>query len=166
MKGFHPKTLRICRNLCRFIDSMGEKSLDAKNLAYNFTAEFVADFVWGIDAGALTGSAPCEILLMKDEMIKQAFKCVWAYFLSDLLPFFGRRRFFSRTSDKFFVGLLKNMISNDRCSDFLTHLQKLKITKQLSDSECAGHTTTVVIDGIEAAGSLIAHCLLLVNIFY
>lgn len=163
MKSFHPKTKRICQNLRGFIDSklLGEESLDAKNLAYNFTAEFIADFVWGIDTEAFVG--PCEMLLMKDEMIQQAFKCVRTYFLSDLLPFFGTRRFFSKISDKFFAGLLKKMLLEGGASDFLNHLQKLKVSKQLSHSELAGHTTTMVIDGIETAGTLIAHCLLLVG---
>lgn len=168
MKGFHPKTERICQKLCNFIDSKldGSTSLDAKSLAYNFTAEFVADFIWGIDAGAFTDSAPCEMLRMKDAMIVQAFRCVRSYFLSDLLPFFGNRRFFSKLSDKFFVGLLRNLLAtaakDGRRSDFLNHLEKLKVSKQLSESELTGHTTTVVIDGIETAGALIAHCLLLV----
>lgn len=169
MKGFHPKTKRICQKLCNFIDSKlnSEESVDVKALAYNFTAEFVADFVWGIDAGAFTDSAPCEVLRMKDAMIHQAFKCVKAYFLSDLLPFFGNRRFFSKLSDKFFVGLLRKLLAEDDCcgrSDFLNHLEKLKVAKQLSESGLAGHTTTIVIDGIETAGALISHCLLLVCI--
>ncbi|KAL5278002.1 hypothetical protein ACFFRR_002943 [Megaselia abdita] len=166
MKGFHPKTKRICQKLCNFIDSKlrGEESVDVKALAYNFTAEFVSDFIWGIDARAFTKSAPCELIQMKDAMIQQAFKCVKAYFLSDLLPFFGNRRFFSKLSDKFFVGLLKKLLAEDsNCgrSDFLNHLEKLKVAKELSESELTGHTTTVVIDGIETAGALIAHCLLL-----
>lgn len=141
--------------------------MDAKSLAYNFTAELVADFVWGIDAEAFSNSGPCEVLRMKDEMIQQAFKCVRAYFLSDLLPFFENRRFFSKISDKFFVGLLRNLMENngDRVrSDFLSHLEKLKVVKNLRESELAGHTTTIIIDGVETAGALIAHCLLLVCI--
>lgn len=165
MKGFHPRTQRICQSLCNFIDSKldGENSMDAKALAYNFTTEFVADFVWGIEAGAFTDSAPCEILRMKNELIKQAFKCVRAYFLSHLFPFFTSRRFFSKLSDTFFVGLLRKLSTEDGGrSDFLSHLEKLKVTKHLSEGELAGHTTTVVIDGIETAGALVAHCLLLV----
>lgn len=165
MKGFHPKTVRICKNLSNFIDLKldVEGSVDVKALAYNFTAEFVADFVWGIDAGAFTDTAPCEILRMKDKLIQQAFECVRDYFLSDLFPFFSNRRFFSKLSDHFFLGLLRKLLAEDGGrSDFISHLEKLKASKQLSESELAGHTTTVVIDGIETAGALVAHCLLLV----
>lgn len=169
MKGFHPKTKRICQKLENFIDSKlarDEVSMDVKALAYNFTAEFVADFIWGIDAGAFLESAPCEILRMKDAIIQQAFRCVRAYFLSDLLPFFGNRRFFSKISDKFFVSLLRNLLAKDATfgrSDFINHLEKLKVAKDLNESELTGHTTTVVVDGIETAGAVIAHCLLLVS---
>lgn len=138
-------------------------------IARKFTAEFMGHFIWGIEAGAFSGSTPIQ--QMASSIIDQSIKCIRYYGRTAAWPWLRKLRpvrFFPESSDRFFLDVAAKTIHmrlaepSERC-DVINHLLQLKQRGQLNHTEIAGHTTTVLIDGFETGAMLIAHCLMLVS---
>ncbi|XP_036346274.1 probable cytochrome P450 28d1 [Rhagoletis pomonella] len=154
---------------------------DAKELANRFTAQFMSNFIWGIEGNAFNvpekptaaRASLSPVHCMASAMLSQSLECVRYYGRTAAWPWLRKIRpvrFFPLASDRFFQQLLvdamdvrakQSTVVGGVRGVLIDHLQQLRDKKSLNGIQIAGHTTTVLIDGFETAAMLIAHCLLL-----
>ncbi|XP_055842784.1 probable cytochrome P450 28a5 [Episyrphus balteatus] len=171
LRSSYPAMQEVAHKLTGFLRDHERKNIDAKELSGRFTLELIANFIWGIDAGAFGNEKLCHIHDIAIGMISQSIKCVSYYLKTASWPWLRKlytERFFPKSTDDFFKNLTTNLIEHrlknpQERSDILNHLINLSNKKTLTEFELAGHSTTVLIDGFETAALTISHCLLLIG---
>ncbi|XP_014102333.2 probable cytochrome P450 28d1 isoform X2 [Bactrocera oleae] len=180
IRSFYSAMRDSAQKAIEFLTAMGEQPQDAKELANRFTAQFMCNFIWGIEGNAFnvpqkaSATSLSPVHCMARDIILQSLQCVRYYGSTAAWPWLRKLqpvRFFPVAADRFFQQLLADAL-NARAKqqtaeagggrgDVIDHLQQLREKKSLNAIQIAGHTTTVLIDGYETGAMLIAHCLLL-----
>ncbi|XP_004523893.2 probable cytochrome P450 28d1 [Ceratitis capitata] len=180
IRSFYTAMRDSAQKACDFLTAVGQQPLDGKELANRFTAQFMSNFIWGIEGNAFTvpqkaaaTATLSPVHRMARDMILQSADCVRYYSSTAAWPWLRLLRpvrFFPITADRFFQQLLTDALNvraqqtaegGSMRGDMIDHLQQLREKKALNGVQIAGHTTTVLIDGYETGAILIAHCLLL-----
>ncbi|XP_011187810.2 probable cytochrome P450 28d1 [Zeugodacus cucurbitae] len=181
IRSFYSAMRDSAQKASEFLTAVGEQPQDAKELANRFTAQFMSNFIWGIEGNAFnvpykaqSATSLSPVHRMARDIILQSLQCVRYYGRTTAWPWLRKIRpvrFFPVAADRFFQQLLTDAL-NARAQqktagggggrgDVIDHLQQLMDKKSLNAVQIAGHTTTVLIDGYETGAMLIAHCLLL-----
>lgn len=180
IRSFYSAMRDSAQKASEFLTAMGDQPQDAKELANRFTAQFMSNFIWGIEGNAFNvpqkagATSLSPVHRMARDIILQSQQCVRYYGRTAAWPWLRKIRpvrFFPIGADRFFQQLLADIL-NARAKqkaaeggggrgDVIDHLQQLRNKKSLNAIQIAGHTTTVLIDGYETGAMLIAHCLLL-----
>ncbi|XP_054730569.1 probable cytochrome P450 28d1 [Anastrepha obliqua] len=165
-----------------FLAAASTQTQDVKEVSNRYTAQFMSNFIWGIEANAFAvpsktiapSASLSPVHCMARDIISQSLQCVRYYGRTAAWPWLRKLhpvRFFPIAADRFFQQLLVDAVKarskqatesgGVRRGDVIDHLQQLRDKKSLNGIQIAGHTTTILIDGYETAAILIAHCLLL-----
>ncbi|XP_055911801.1 probable cytochrome P450 309a2 [Eupeodes corollae] len=171
LKSALPIIMEACSKMTDFVRNETVESrsvIDIKSICYNYTLEVVADFIWGLNAGAFQSKKPANQMLdMSRSLLENSFKAVGFYYASGLAPFirnFSYVRFFPEQTEKFFKQIqmdaleLRLKSKTDR-PDFLNYLLQLREKKNVSHLDMVGHSLTVLLDGFETSGALVYHAL-------
>ncbi|KAH8349260.1 hypothetical protein KR067_008758 [Drosophila pandora] len=178
--GLTPNRLRMAYNIWeqsgrRLVEYMErarqEKGtiIETRDLAYRFTATTMADFIWGIDANALSGKVGEVGVLQKSstDWTTSAFSSVMKFNKSLVAPFLRKilgMRFFPKATDEFFLKLTQDAVklrqggSGEGRSDYLSHLIQLQ-QRGNTIHDSVGHALTVHLDGYETSGAVLYHML-------
>ncbi|XP_052853299.1 probable cytochrome P450 309a1 [Drosophila gunungcola] len=143
--------------------------IETRDLAYRFTAHTMADFIWGIDAGSLSGNVGEIGAFQKisTDWTVYAFSSM-IRFNKSLVATFVRKlfkmRFFTKASEEFFLRLTQDAVklrmggSGEGRTDYLSHLIQLQ-QRGNSIHDSVGHALTVHLDGYETSGAVLYHML-------
>ncbi|XP_016956926.1 probable cytochrome P450 309a1 [Drosophila biarmipes] len=143
--------------------------IETRDLSYRFTADTMADFIWGIDVGALSGKVGEVGAFQKTstDWTVYAFSSMIRYNKSLVATFvrklFGMR-FFTKASEEFFLQLTQDALklrqggSTEGRADYLTHLIQLQ-ERGNSIHDTVGHALTVHLEGYETSGAVLYHML-------
>ncbi|KAH8412680.1 hypothetical protein KR009_004498 [Drosophila setifemur] len=178
--GLTPNRLRLAHNIWeqsgrKLIEYMErarrEKGdvIETRDLAYRFTANTMADFIWGIDAGSLSGGVGEIGAFQKtsSDWTVNAFNSIIKFNKSLVAPFMRRllkMRFFTKPSDEFFLRLTQDALklrqagNGEGRTDFLSHLIQLQ-QRGNSIHNSVGHALMVHLDGYETSGAVLYHFL-------
>lgn len=129
----------------------------------------MGDFIWGIDAGSLTGSAKetSSFQRISTEWVTHAFLGMTRLNRTTIAPIVRRlfrMRFFTQAADDFYLKLtrdaakLRQSGSGGERSDYLAHLLQLQ-EKGASLDDMVGHALTVLMDGFETSSAVLYHML-------
>ncbi|XP_022214840.2 probable cytochrome P450 309a1 [Drosophila obscura] len=143
--------------------------IETKDLAYRFTANTMADFIWGIDAGSLTGAVGeiGHFQKTSTDWTFNAFKSIIKFNKSLVAPFLRKMlqmRFFTKASDEFYLQLTRDALklrqsgSGSERTDYLSHLIQLQ-QRGNSITDTVGHALSVLLDGYETSGAVLYHML-------
>ncbi|XP_017047690.1 probable cytochrome P450 309a1 [Drosophila ficusphila] len=143
--------------------------IETRDLAYRFTADTMADFIWGIDNGSLGGKVGVvgEFQKTSSDWTVYAFSSMMRFNKSLVAPFVRRlfqMRFFTKASEAFFLRLTQDAIKlrqggiGEGRTDYLSHLIQLQ-QKGNSIHDSVGHALTVHLDGYETSGAVLYHML-------
>lgn len=136
----------------------------------------MADFIWGIDANALSGKVGEVGVLQKSstDWTTSAFSSVMKFNKSLVAPFLRKilgMRFFPKATDEFFLKLTQDAVklrqggSGEGRSDYLSHLIQLQ-QRGNTIHDSVGHALTVHLDGYETSGAVLYHMLYSVSEFH
>lgn len=137
-------------------------------LASKFTTDVVANCIFGIDSGALSGRRSV-MREMAAIMFGDNNTARLIYFAAiQVMPWINRiyrmplspkrvERFFEQLTCDAIRQRLENNIKRD---DFLGYLQQLNARKPMSDIEMTAHTMTFFADGVETSSLVIAMALM------
>lgn len=129
----------------------------------------MADFIWGIDAGSLSGDVG-EIGAFQKTSTDWT---VYAFgsmirFNKTLVATFVRKlfkmRFFTKATDEFFLRLTQDAVklrqsgSGEGRTDYLSHLLQLQ-QRGNTIHDSVGYALTVHLDGYETSGAVLYHML-------
>lgn len=139
-------------------------------LCFRYTAQVMADFIWGIDAGTLSRpKQPNKIQEMATKWTSYAFYMIsWfmATIVAPAIRLLLQFRFFPKDTDEFFSNLTKESIEmrlkgseNSSRTDYLSHLLQLREQKQATHDDLVGHALTVLLDGYDTTGTALLHAL-------
>ncbi|XP_016945806.3 probable cytochrome P450 309a1 [Drosophila suzukii] len=143
--------------------------IETRDLSYRFTADTMADFIWGIDAGSLSGKVGEIGAFQKTstDWTVYAFSSMIRYNKSLVATFvrklFGMR-FFTKASEEFFLRLTQDAVKlrQEGCTegrtDYLSHLIQLQ-ERGNTIHDSVGHALTVHLDGYETSGAVLYHML-------
>ncbi|KAH8377097.1 hypothetical protein KR093_003425 [Drosophila rubida] len=148
--------------------------IETRDLCYRYTAQAIGDFIWGIDAGSLSGGV--------DEISQlQQTSAAWAFNAFQNMPTFNRTsiapimrrllrmRFFTQQTDDFYLQLTRDAAqmrqagSGAARNDYLAHLLQLQQQKGASIDDMVGYALTVLMDGFETSAAVLYHLLYTVN---
>ncbi|XP_073848926.1 probable cytochrome P450 28d1 isoform X2 [Musca autumnalis] len=174
IRGMYPIIETIGDKLVKYLKQMGrngEFTIDAKEVSLRYTAEIVADVVWGIEAENFKETSYEQkptFFDMSKRMIAQTFKAFKYFFVIGIFPavrHFIYVRFFPKETDCFFLRLTESALQSRKSTssrnDFLQHMLDLQCKKGLNDVEILAHQLTFHFDGFETSATLISHSLLL-----
>ncbi|EDV30596.2 uncharacterized protein Dana_GF20599 [Drosophila ananassae] len=144
--------------------------LETRDLCFRYTAQVMADFIWGIDAGTLSRpKQPNKIQEMATKWTSYAFYMIsWfmATIVAPAIRLLLQFRFFPKDTDEFFSNLTKESIEmrlkgseNSSRTDYLSHLLQLREQKQATHDDLVGHALTVLLDGYDTTGTALLHAL-------
>ncbi|XP_011296124.1 probable cytochrome P450 28d1 [Musca domestica] len=174
IRNMYPIIDSIGTKLVQYLRNMatsGEFDINAKEVSLRYTAEVVADVVWGIETDnfkATSREHDSTFFDMSKRMIAQTFRAFKYFFVAGIFPAIRSIlyvRFFPEETDSFFLKLthfaLQSRHQSPIRNDFLQHMLELQRTRGLSDTEILAHQLTFHFDGFETSATLISHCLLL-----
>ncbi|KAH8267435.1 hypothetical protein KR018_002343 [Drosophila ironensis] len=161
------------RKLIEYIERARKEKgdvIETRDLAYRFTATAMGDFIWGIDANALSGNVGELGALQKSstDWSAYAFGSIIRFNKSLVAPFMRRllnMHFFHRSANEFFLRLTEDAVKLRRegsgagRTDYLSHLIQLQEQKGNSIHDSVGHALTVHLDGYETSGAVLYHML-------
>jgi len=136
----------------------------------------MADFIWGIDAGSLSGQVGEIGAFQKTstDWTVYAFSSMIRYNKSLVATFvrklFGMR-FFTKASEEFFLRLTQDAVKlrqggcTEGRTDYLSHLIQLQ-ERGNTIHDSVGHALTVHLDGYETSGAVLYHMLYSVRQFH
>nr|XP_016945806.1 probable cytochrome P450 309a1 [Drosophila suzukii] len=143
--------------------------IETRDLSYRYTADTMADFIWGIDAGSLSGQVGEIGAFQKTstDWTVYAFSSMIRYNKSLVATFvrklFGMR-FFTKASEEFFLRLTQDAVKlrqggcTEGRTDYLSHLIQLQ-ERGNTIHDSVGHALTVHLDGYETSGAVLYHML-------
>ncbi|XP_017856651.1 PREDICTED: probable cytochrome P450 309a1 [Drosophila arizonae] len=151
------------------IEERGSNIIETRDLCYRYTAQAMGDFIWGIDAGSLTGSVKetSSFQRISTEWVTHAFLGITRFNRTTIAPIVRRlfrMRFFTQAADDFYLKLtrdaakLRQSGSGGERSDYLAHLLQLQ-EKGASLDDMVGHAMTVLMDGFETSSAVLYHML-------
>ncbi|XP_016995868.2 probable cytochrome P450 309a1 [Drosophila takahashii] len=143
--------------------------IETRDLSYRFTADTMADFIWGIDAGSLSGKIGEIGAFQKTstEWTVHAFSSMIRFNKSLVAPFVRKMfsmRFFTKAAEAFFLQITQDAVklrqggAAEGRTDYLSHLIQLQ-QRGNSIHDTVGHALTVHLDGYETSGALLYHML-------
>lgn len=129
----------------------------------------MGDFIWGIDAGSLSGSPNETSSFQRFSMnwVSHAFLSMPRFNRTPIAPIVRklfRMRFFTQESNDFYLKLTRDAakLRQSGCggerSDYLAHLLQLQ-EKGASLDDLVGHALTVLMDGFETSAAVLYHML-------
>ncbi|KAH8393147.1 hypothetical protein KR200_008991 [Drosophila serrata] len=178
--GLTPNRLKLAftiweqsgRKLVEYIERARRQQgdvIETRDLSYRFTADVMADFIWGIDAGSLSGDVGKIGTFQKTSTDWTVFafssmirfnKTMVATFVRKLF----KMRFFPKATDEFFRQLTQDAIqlrqggTGEGRTDYLSHLLQLQ-ERGNTIQDSVGHALTVHLDGYETSGAVLYHML-------
>ncbi|XP_030383946.1 probable cytochrome P450 309a2 [Scaptodrosophila lebanonensis] len=150
--------------------SLHNNVVETRDLCFRYTADVMADFIWGIDVGTLSRpEEPNKMQEMASKWTSYAFYMLSIFMASMVAPIIRiilRMRFYPMETDDFFSNLTHESIklrlragdSGNR-KDYLSHLLQLRESKLVSHDDLVGHALTVLLDGYDTTGSALMHAL-------
>jgi len=129
----------------------------------------MGDFIWGIDAGSLSGGVNETSQLQQISMswAYNAFQNMMKFNATPIAPIVRRlfrMRFFTKESDEFYLKLTRDAAqlrqgdSGASRNDYLAHLLQLQ-QKGASYDDMVGHALTLLMDGFETSAAVLYHFL-------
>lgn len=171
LKQAVPIIFGACNKMTDFIKNEIAKSnnvIEIKAVCYNYTIEVIADFVWGINAGAFQSDKTANLMVkISRHMLHHSFQRTAFYYAAGLAPILrtlSTMKFFPTECEDFFLKIQGDALEfrkrnrTDR-PDYLNYLLQLAEKKKLSLKAMTGHSLTVLIDGFETSGSVLYHVL-------
>ncbi|KAH8308038.1 hypothetical protein KR059_004798 [Drosophila kikkawai] len=178
--GLTPNRLKLAftiweqsgRKLVEYIERARRQKgdvIETRDLSYRFTADVMADFIWGIDAGSLSGDVGELGAFQKTstDWTVFAFSSMIRFNKTLVAPIMRKlfkMRFFTKASDEFFLRLTQDAIklrqggSGEGRTDYLSHLLQLQ-ERGNTIHDSVGHALTVHLDGYETSGAVLYHML-------
>ncbi|XP_055842791.1 probable cytochrome P450 28a5 [Episyrphus balteatus] len=171
----YPILTQINHRMTNFINTEIVKTggiIEIESLSYKYVVDFVANFVYGIDANVFTSGIPTNPMYNHSRnLMDLSFKQIEQFYLLGLVPCLKKivkDRFFDQDTDNYFIDMQKIAIDmrlknkNDRF-DFLNYVLKLQEKKNLSNMDVVVHSMSVVLDAVDTTAFVILHTLFLVR---
>ncbi|XP_030384203.1 probable cytochrome P450 309a1 [Scaptodrosophila lebanonensis] len=152
--------------LLNYMEQLIEKEgnvIETRDLCYRYSADAMADFIWGIDAGTLTAgiNASSHFQKVSSTWTVKVFSNFTLFSQTVIAPFVRKLfqlRFFPKQTDEFFLQLTADAVqmrlksgSGAQRSDYLSHMVQLMEQKGATNDDLVGHALTVLLDGYETS---------------
>ncbi|EDW03895.1 probable cytochrome P450 309a1 [Drosophila grimshawi] len=161
--------LKLMDYMKRSIEERSTNVIETRDLSYRYTAQAMGDFIWGIDAGSLSGGVNevSQFQRFSYDWVSRAFSGITRFNRTPIAPVVKRlfrMRFFTQESNEFYLKLtreaakLRQSGSGAERNDYLSHLLQLQ-EKGASYDDMVGHALTVLMDGFETSAAVLYHFL-------
>ncbi|XP_017841576.2 probable cytochrome P450 309a1 [Drosophila busckii] len=154
----------------RALKEREDQIIESRDLCYRYTAQAMGDFIWGIDAGTLSGRVNelSQFQQVSMDWVSTAFQNLPRFNSTAVAPILRKLlslRFFSQASNTFYLRLTSDAVKLRQSGsnlaerhDYLSHLLQLQ-ERGASLDDLVGHALTVLMDGFETSAAVLFHLL-------